>query len=220
MDKRRVYQVAKDKKLSSDALISMLRTMGHEVKSHMSVVTEDMLGAITSKIDEEKKSSIEEVQRQREKEESRKKEAAKARRERETPSPSGTGGSGGGAAPRSKSIERIAADGAARGGVTDGRRRRRGKRDEAAGSVAREGGTGGGGQGTGGGGRGGGRRSGGGPLPPGVGGRGRGGPRRRQKVDAQSVQDTVRKTLSQIAEGRTRRRYDRGSKAEGEEGAQ
>ena len=220
MDKRRVYQVAKDKKLSSDALISMLRTMGHEVKSHMSVVTEDMLTAITSKIDEEKKSSIEEVQRQREKEESRKKEAAKARRERETPSPSGTGGSGGGAAPRSKSIERIAADGAARGGVTDGRRRRRGKRDEAAGSVAREGGTGGGGQGTGGGGRGGGRRSGGGPLPPGVGGRGRGGPRRRQKVDAQSVQDTVRKTLSQIAEGRTRRRYDRGSKAEGEEGAQ
>ena len=47
MDKRRVYQVAKDKKLSSDALISMLRTMGHEVKSHMSVVTEDMLTAVS-----------------------------------------------------------------------------------------------------------------------------------------------------------------------------
>ena len=91
MDKRRVYQVAKDKKLSSDALISMLRTMGHEVKSHMSVVTEDMLTAITSKIDEEKKSSIEEVQRQREKEESRKKEVAKARRARETPPPAGAG---------------------------------------------------------------------------------------------------------------------------------
>ena len=43
MEKRRVYQVAKEQKLSSDALISMLKGMGHEVKSHMSVVTENML---------------------------------------------------------------------------------------------------------------------------------------------------------------------------------
>ena len=81
MEKRRVYQVAKEKKLSSDALISMLKSMEFEVKSHMSVVTEEMLDAITKKIEEEKKSSIQEVQRQKEKEETRKREVAKARRE-------------------------------------------------------------------------------------------------------------------------------------------
>ena len=68
MEKRRVYQVAKEKKLSSDALISMLKSMDFEVKSHMSVVTAEMLDAITKKIDDEKRSSKEEVQRQKEKE--------------------------------------------------------------------------------------------------------------------------------------------------------
>ena len=90
MEKRRVYQVAKEQKLSSDALISMLKGMGHEVKSHMSVVTEDMLQAITRKIEEEKQNSIEEVKRQKEKEESRKKEQAEAAATRKT------GGSGNG----------------------------------------------------------------------------------------------------------------------------
>ena len=73
MEKRRVYQVAKEKKLSSDALISMLKSMEYEIRSHMSVVTEDMLEAITRKLEEEKKSSLEEVKRQKSKEEDRKK---------------------------------------------------------------------------------------------------------------------------------------------------
>ena len=90
MEKRRVYQVAKEKKLSSDALISMLKSLGHEVKSHMSVVTPEMLDAIGKKIEEETKSSIEEVQRQKDKETKRKAEARPAR-------PSGSGGGGGGA---------------------------------------------------------------------------------------------------------------------------
>ena len=67
MEKRRVYQVAKEQKLSSDALISMLKEMDFEIKSHMSVVSEDMLNAITRKIQEEKQSSIAEVKRQKEK---------------------------------------------------------------------------------------------------------------------------------------------------------
>ena len=207
-EKRRVYQVAKDKKLSSDALISMLKGMGHEVKSHMSVVTEDMLGAITTKIDAEKKSSIEEVQRQREKEETRKKEAAKARRERESTTTSTPGpGDRSAASTRSKAAS-VTADAPARGATDDRRRRRRGK-TETSGPVER---TEGAAERPA-------RKA--GPPPPGVGGRSRGGrQRRRQKVDAQSVQDTVRKTLSQIAEGRTRRRYERGGKAEGEEGAE
>ena len=72
MEKRRVYQVAKEQKLSSDALRSMLKGMGMEVKSHMSVVTPEMLEAINRKLAEEKKSSIEEVKRQKAKEASRK----------------------------------------------------------------------------------------------------------------------------------------------------
>ena len=78
MEKRRVYQVAKEKKLSSDALISMLKSLGHEVKSHMSVVTPEMLDAIGKKIEEETKSSIEEVQRQKDKETKRKAEIGRA----------------------------------------------------------------------------------------------------------------------------------------------
>ena len=73
LEKRRVYQVAKENRLSSDALMSMLKDMGFDVKSHMSVVTEEMLTAFTQKLEEEKKASLEEVQRQKAKEEDRKK---------------------------------------------------------------------------------------------------------------------------------------------------
>ena len=72
MDKRRVYQVAKEQKLSSDALLSMLKALGYEAKSHMSVVTDEMLAAIVRRIDDERKSSIEEVKRQKAKEQTRK----------------------------------------------------------------------------------------------------------------------------------------------------
>ena len=68
-EKRRVYQVAKERKLSSDALISMLKGMGHEMKSHMSVVTDEMLKAISEKFEQEKQSSMAEVQRQKSKKE-------------------------------------------------------------------------------------------------------------------------------------------------------
>ena len=95
MEKRRVYQVAKEKKLSSDALISMLKSLGHEVKSHMSVVTPDMLGAIAKKIEEETKSSIEEVQRQKDKETKRKAETRPSRPSGGSASPSGASGGGG-----------------------------------------------------------------------------------------------------------------------------
>ena len=84
MDKRRVYQVAKERKLSSDALISVLKGMGLDVKSHMSVVTDEMLTAIDSKLEAERKSSIAEVKRQTEKEKSRR-EAEKEQSKAEAP---------------------------------------------------------------------------------------------------------------------------------------
>ena len=46
MEKKRVYQVAKEYHISSDALISMLKKMNIEIKSHMSVVDEKMYDSI------------------------------------------------------------------------------------------------------------------------------------------------------------------------------
>jgi len=221
LEKRRVYQVAKEQKLSSDALISMLKGMDFEVKSHMSVVTDEMMEAITRKIDEEKKSSIEEVKRQKEKEQNRKKaekeaisgeraatEAKKARPKKKRPSgtPSGERGGGGTSSQRNLPLPEKESEGGRR------RAKRRGKAPETTGGGTvdvREGllekrevtaqtgsNTGAGGAGTG-------------------GGRRRG--KRRRSTDSRVIQDNVRKTLSQINEGRTRRRYDRGPKEEGEE---
>ena len=206
MEKRRVYQVAKEKKLSSDALISMLKGMGQEVRSHMSVVTPEMLEAITRKIDEEKQSSIEEVQRQKVKETQRKAEARAARQPPDTKEES---------KPRDSRTARHRDDPALRPGAPgpvperteEGRRRgkRRGaKVDQDMLNELRETHTA--------------------DRPaektsssPDVSGRWRAGggrQRRRKQVDSQAVQESVRKTLSQISEGRTRRRYDR-SRAEG-----
>jgi len=46
MEKKRVYEVAKKFHVSSEALVSMLRDLRYEVKSHMSVVTEEMFKSI------------------------------------------------------------------------------------------------------------------------------------------------------------------------------
>ena len=219
MEKRRVYQVAKEKKLSSDALISMLKSMDFEVKSHMSVVTEEMLDSITKKIEDEQKSSKEEVQRQKEKEESRKREVAKAKRDAAAEAPKG-----GDTPQRSlRAIRRqaeLGGSGQGKVGTTapppvpgkgsDDRKRgkrRRGKEEaveqsqgDGAEKTDRDAAPSQGGAQD-------------------LSGRWRGGvrQRRRRPADAQTVQDNVRKTLSQIAEGRTKRRYDRGAKEEGGE---
>jgi translation initiation factor IF-2 len=254
LEKRRVYQVAKEKKLSSDALISMLKSLGHEVKSHMSVVTPEMLDAIRKKIEEETKSSIEEVQRQKDKETNRKAEARPAR-------PSG--GASGSRGPRRQEPSATPAPGGAPSTPDDDASRRRGRRrgkvDEGmiaelrqthsaegrtpaastgGGKPATGGGkpaTGGGKPATGGGkpATGGGKPATGGGRPPAAGkppaapgggdvsGRWRGGGRKKGRkqtgVDTQAVQDNVRKTLSQISEGRTRRKYDRSRTEGGEE---
>ncbi|SVE43664.1 uncharacterized protein METZ01_LOCUS496518, partial [marine metagenome] len=177
---------------------------------HMSVVTSAMLEAITKKIEDETKSSVEEVQRQKVKETQRKAEEraarqpetkddstqdSRARRRNEAPAATATESGPG-----------------ARGGPEDADRRRgkrRGKTDEEKLSElrathserpsdkapARS------------------QSSNPNPNPnPNLGGRWRGGGRRRGRKgtgDTQAVQDSVRKTLSQISEGRTRRRYDR-----------
>ncbi len=267
-EKRRVYQVAKEKKLSSDALISMLKSMGFDVKSHMSLVDVSMLDAISKKIEDEKKNSRIEVQRQKEKEEIRQRSEPQANtaKENEEDKPKSesrdrnrggrekrdrrgktgtaeTSGAARSAAPdkpvtssRSEASKRPAAPSgtaenntrrerpnAKRGSnptvgarpearantgtaplpeKEEGRSRRRGKREEGSGggepktedrsaptSARKESQANKGAE---------------------TGGRWRGGRnKKKRQVDTQAVQENVRKTLSQLNEGRTRRRYDR-----------
>ena len=204
MEKRRVYQVAKEQKLSSDALISVLKGMGHEVKSHMSVVTEDMLLAITRKIEDEKQSSIEEVKRQKEKEESRKKEQAEAAATRKREQ----------AETAKVQSKRPARSGGARVGISrefrtevplptkddDGQRRKRRDHKDGETAVPRERAASPGPQGG-----------------PGMAGRG-GRTKRRRTVDRKTARENIRQTLTQMGEGRTRKRYERVSKEDGESG--
>ena len=121
MAKKRVYEVAKQYRLSSEALLSMLRRKGFEVRSHMSVVEEDMLRWIERRFEEERETSRREMKRKkvrverRKREESRGKERPGARR-RERPR---TGPRGRGRTERNRT-------------EAESRRRRRPRRDKAA----------------------------------------------------------------------------------------
>jgi translation initiation factor IF-2 len=207
LEKRRVYQVAREQKLSSDALISILKGMGYEVKSHMSVVTDEMLEAITRKIEKEKKSSIEEVKRQKAKEESRKKAQAteattrRRREEQGKSSPRHVGAQGGGrnSAPWNLSTNVPLPV------KEDEERKRSRRRSKRTSESSIESGEGGPAE----------KKE---PMKDGgVGGklRGKRGKRRRL-VDTRTIQDNVRKTLSQLSESRTRRHYERSRKDDGE----
>ena len=196
MEKRRVYQVAKELKLSSDALISMLKGMEIEVKSHMSVVTPDMLEAIGRKIDEEKKSSIEEVKRQKAKEDQQKRA--------EKPAPDRNRERGGGA--RKKASGPVAESGRAaplpekEEGRRRGRRRGKGQEGQNPGGI-REGLNE--------------KREVTAQADTATGSKRKRGKRRSKGApDAKEVQENVRRTLSQLNEGRGRRRYERGPREE------
>jgi translation initiation factor IF-2 len=52
--KKRVYQLARDYKISSEAMLSIIRELGFEVKSHMSAVDEKMASAIEEKFRKER----------------------------------------------------------------------------------------------------------------------------------------------------------------------
>lgn len=83
----RVYDVARDFKISSQAMIEVLKGLGFEIKSHMSPVNEDMLLAIEEYFEGQRAESKAEDVRKQEVAEKRKaleeaeKEAAKAERE-------------------------------------------------------------------------------------------------------------------------------------------
>ena len=176
----------------------MLKGMDMEVKSHMSVVTPEMLAAINRKLAEEKKSSIEEVKRQKAKEDSRKQaDGSRPQRRREK-----------GPETRKQSVEELTEERAAplpdkaEGGRRRGRRR--GKSQEGLESIREELGE---------------KRevTAQANLPGAPTKRRRGrGKRRKGTPDAKEVQESVRRTLSQLNEGRVRRRYERGPREDGD----
>ena len=228
MDKRRVYQVAKEQKLSSDALLSMLKALGYEAKSHMSVVTDEMLAAIVRRIDDERKSSIEEVKRQKAKEQTRKQAdkehteeprpaapaAAEAPARPSRPAPAARSGGGAPYTPR-PSYPRLGGPPAAappppREGEAQPRRlnKRRGAKraEEPAALEDIRGGLGEKREVT---------------AQPDLAGRRRG--KKKKAADVRAIQENVRKTLSQMDQSRSRRRYDRGGvkdEATGEGGSE
>mgnify|MGYP006302348093 FL=1 len=54
MAKEKVYKLAQEFKVSSEALVQMLRGMGIPVKSHMSTVDENLRGEIKKKFEQER----------------------------------------------------------------------------------------------------------------------------------------------------------------------
>jgi len=74
LGKKRVYQIAKDFHVSSEALVKILREMRVEVKSHMSSVDDDLIEEIRKKFDAEKQAVRQGEERKRELKEARVKE--------------------------------------------------------------------------------------------------------------------------------------------------
>lgn len=63
MEKKRVYEIAKDFHVSSEALISMLKDMSFNVKSHMSVLEDDMLKAIQTQFSKQQNNALKEIEK-------------------------------------------------------------------------------------------------------------------------------------------------------------
>ena len=65
MEKKRVYQVAKDFHVSSEALVSMLRELHYEVKSHMSVVDDKMFKSIKEQFKKQHAEAVKDIQKKK-----------------------------------------------------------------------------------------------------------------------------------------------------------
>ncbi|UCD64225.1 MAG: translation initiation factor IF-2 [Candidatus Zixiibacteriota bacterium] len=64
MAKKRIYELAKQYKLSSNAMVAILQELNFQPKSHMSVVTDDMAEAIRKKFAEQKQVAKKEMEHQ------------------------------------------------------------------------------------------------------------------------------------------------------------
>jgi translation initiation factor IF-2 len=82
MAKKRLYLVAREYNVTSEAIVKMCRDLGYTVKNHMSTADDNMLKAIDERFKEERESVKREIETKKQKEISRKKE-----QEREKQSP-------------------------------------------------------------------------------------------------------------------------------------
>ncbi len=81
---RRIYEISRDFSVSSQALVAILKELGFELKSHMSVATPEMIYAINKKFTEEKKAARQDMEQ--------KKQASRKRppQQHSRPRPAGT----------------------------------------------------------------------------------------------------------------------------------
>lgn len=65
MEKKRVYQIAKEFHISSEALMSMLRDMRFEIKSHMSVVSDKMFDSVKKQFEKQHEDAVKDIQKKK-----------------------------------------------------------------------------------------------------------------------------------------------------------
>jgi len=78
MSNKRLYEVARDHNLSSDALMAMVQRLGFDVRSHMSVASDDILEAIEQEFRQQKAELREEIEKRERKTRERKARARRA----------------------------------------------------------------------------------------------------------------------------------------------
>ncbi len=185
--KKRIYEVAREFNLSSVAMVEVIRSLGFEAKNHMAVCTDDMIGKVKSKFEEERSAARDEIKRKAEQQKQRVEAEAKvAKKSKAKPKP----------VPVAKDdiqVVEIPKE------TRPSRKPAPGRKDN------RRSGPGGG--------PGGGPGQSGGPPPP-MGDQ-RGGRRRRRRkgksaVDQREVAESVRRTMAQMSSAPSRRRRRRG----------
>lgn len=62
---KRIYELAKEYKVSSNAMLSILKELGFELKSHMSVATDEMTAAVQKRFAAEKQEAKKDMQQKR-----------------------------------------------------------------------------------------------------------------------------------------------------------
>jgi len=113
--KKRVYQVAKEFRISSEALIGMLKKLGYEIKSHMNTIDDDVVEKVRAEFEKEKEAVKREYA----------KKVKKAVRERRKPA--ATAATPSGAAPARARAGKAASPARPLGVPEGGRRRKRRK---------------------------------------------------------------------------------------------
>ncbi len=192
--KKRIYEVAREFNLSSVAMVEVIRGLGFEAKNHMAICTDDMIGKVKSKFEEERSAAREEIKRKAEQQKQRALDEAK---------------------PKSKSAKKAKKSPPTAGGSVDGiqvveipKETRQNRSSGPSGVTRGRGGSAPGRQGS--------SPSPGQSPPPNAGaGDQRGGRKRRRRkgksaVDQKEVAESVRRTMAQMTSAPSRRRRKRG----------